>query len=589
MKKKGLTILAISVIMFLGISATLIAQNMVTNGDLESWTGGNPDNWNHVENIAQESTNIHGGTYSAAHQSASGTKDFGHEYIAGIIAGHDYNLSYYFLDNDDQARTRLWSKWKDDAGSTVGSTISTEYSTDNAEWQHYNNTITAPDGATQFYLEVRVYKESSGAYGGSVYYDDFSFEDAGGATPTITNAYALSATAVDVLYNIDLTAVASADYTLTGTATITFSSATIDGTNAKLVHLTGASANMIGDITLDNIYDAENDTDYDFYAGITPIALTNTLNPDDHIVNGEFATFQGIVSANDEYNNVWVSDDSGPYNGILIYDYDFDGLVAVGDEILFIAKRDEYNNLTELKDPILISTISTGNLPYSPADISGSDIGNTIAANTNPAEQWEGQLVVINNVLVAASPVNKDDLYIGSDDSWATTFVIGDEVDYQYENIGPILDDAIASGEPIDIKGVVDWNYSNEYYRINPRSAADLPVEDYPHTTNSFALYQNYPNPFSASTTISFNLATDLHPSSAVAMLRRVDRLTQIKIYNIKGQIVKQLKIENLKLKINEVVWDGKDESRKQVPNGIYFCRLSWGDKSAVKKMLLLK
>lgn len=45
-------------------------------------------------------------------------------------------------------------------------------------------------------------------------------------------------------------------------------------------------------------------------------------------------------------------------------------------------------------------------------------------------------------------------------------------------------------------------------------------------------ILSNYPNPFIESTTISFSTA-DLH------------RCTQIKIYNIKGQLIKELKIEN--------------------------------------------
>ncbi len=30
------------------------AQNLLTNGNLETWTAGSPDNWSHVENITQE-------------------------------------------------------------------------------------------------------------------------------------------------------------------------------------------------------------------------------------------------------------------------------------------------------------------------------------------------------------------------------------------------------------------------------------------------------------------------------------------------------------------------------------------------------
>ncbi|MEA1910151.1 MAG: hypothetical protein U9N32_00560, partial [Spirochaetota bacterium] len=57
-------------------------------------------------------------------------------------------------------------------------------------------------------------------------------------------------------------------------------------------------------------------------------------------------------------------------------------------------------DLSELKDPELISTISTGNSPYGPTIINGSDIDETITADTDPGEKWEGQLVKIENFTV---------------------------------------------------------------------------------------------------------------------------------------------------------------------------------------------
>jgi len=67
-------------------------------------------------------------------------------------------------------------------------------------------------------------------------------------------------------------------------------------------------------------------------------------------------------------------------------------------------------------------------------------------------------------------------------------------------------------------------------------------VDDSFKLTDGIKLYQNTPNPFIESTKISFS-ATDLHPSSAVAMLRRVDRLPQIRIYNVKGELVKNFEL----------------------------------------------
>ncbi len=98
----------------------------------------------------------------------------------------------------------------------------------------------------------------------------------------------------------------------------------------------------------------------------------------------------------------------------------------------------------------------------------------------------------------------------------------------------------------------------------------------------SNVLFQNYPNPMKSSTTISFNLATKSHEKA------------QIKIYNVKGQLVRKIKMQppiysGVKGK-NNIVWDGKDKNNKPVSSGIYFYRLETENyQSSVKKLLLLR
>ena len=388
-----------------------------------------------------------------------------------------------------------------------------------------------------------------------------------GGEPSVIKAWALSTDAMDVLYDLDITSASPSSYYLTGTATITFSTVEIDGDEPRIVHLSGSSQDMIGDLILDNIYDSNSDTDYDFYAGIIPIALTNTNNPSKgHILNDRVATFSATVTANDAFSDVWVSDDTGAYNGVHIFDYDFIDLVEVNDEILFYATRDEYNNKTELVDPVLLD-LETGT-EITPTIISGSAIDWTIPANTDPAEIWEGQLIMIDNAIIQGIDT---DAYVGSDDAWNTTFVIGDAVDYNYAVTGTLLDSAVASGDPYDIIGVVDWNYSDEHYRINPRDASDIisnvSVDPNP---GSELVIQNNPNPFSGSTTISFSL-----PHTVVG---------QIKIYNIQGQLVKTLIPED-----QSATWNGLDESGRIAASGIYLYTLDTGKEIVTKKMILMK
>jgi len=110
------------------------------------------------------------------HTSASGTKDLKQD-IMTITGGQTYEISYWYLDNDPEARTRIWSYWLQDATTTLTDNVAElrpdEYSEDNPDWINYKVILTAPANATGFRFEVRVYKQDN-IPGGSVYYDDFS-------------------------------------------------------------------------------------------------------------------------------------------------------------------------------------------------------------------------------------------------------------------------------------------------------------------------------------------------------------------------------------------------------------------------------
>jgi flagellar hook assembly protein FlgD len=62
-----------------------------------------------------------------------------------------------------------------------------------------------------------------------------------------------------------------------------------------------------------------------------------------------------------------------------------------------------------------------------------------------------------------------------------------------------------------------------------------------------------------------------------------------MKIYNIKGQLVKTLCNEKKQANSYKIEWKGKNDADKTVSSGIYFCRIQVGDKSETKKMMLIK
>lgn len=90
-----------------------------------------------------------------------------------------------------------------------------------------------------------------------------------------------------------------------------------------------------------------------------------------------------------------------------------------------------------------------------------------------------------------------------------------------------------------------------------------------------FSLSQNYPNPFNLCTTIEFTLP--------------VSGEVNLSIYNIQGQIVKNLVNEFKTNGIYKVKWDGTNNFNKQVASGQYVYRLKAGEFISIKKMTLIK
>jgi hypothetical protein len=92
---------------------------------------------------------------------------------------------------------------------------------------------------------------------------------------------------------------------------------------------------------------------------------------------------------------------------------------------------------------------------------------------------------------------------------------------------------------------------------------------------SKYKLLQNYPNPFNPSTIISFEI-----PENSKVTLS---------IFSINGHLVRELLKSFKAAGTHSCTWNGKDESGKTVSNGIYLYRISTGQFSQTRKMILAK
>ena len=102
-------------------------------------------------------------------------------------------------------------------------------------------------------------------------------------------------------------------------------------------------------------------------------------------------------------------------------------------------------------------------------------------------------------------------------------------------------------------------------------------VEENELTLKNFKLYQNYPNPFNPATKIKYSI-----PNVAEATLRPLH--TKLKVYDILGREVKTLVNGEKQSGAYEVEFDAS-----RLSSGIYFYKITAGNFSEIKKLVLLK
>jgi FlgD Ig-like domain/Cohesin domain len=104
----------------------------------------------------------------------------------------------------------------------------------------------------------------------------------------------------------------------------------------------------------------------------------------------------------------------------------------------------------------------------------------------------------------------------------------------------------------------------------NRESSEALPTE--------FVLQPNYPNPFNASTWISFGI-----PAQAG------ETAVRLEIFSMDGRLVRSLLQGKYAPGTHRVLWDGRDEFGAVAPTGVYFYRVHAGKFTASRKLVIVK
>ncbi|MBD3178662.1 MAG: T9SS type A sorting domain-containing protein [Candidatus Latescibacteria bacterium] len=206
------------------------------------------------------------------------------------------------------------------------------------------------------------------------------------------------------------------------------------------------------------------------------------------------------------------------------------------------------------------------------------DAGDTISLNGTPNNQTPQ---VINWDIPSINQMRNDGVYpdeTAGDDCYAISIVFPDSsdkyVEYKYL-FNSVYECTTQANRYFYIDDSYDAAGNPQVLEMDHYNACQPTDDGMEMPANSFTLKQNYPNPFNPSTRISFSV-----PEAGRAVLR---------IYNVRGQLVRTLLDRRVEAGEMTVSWNGKDQNGRAVSSGVYFCNLRTSGMKATRKMVLLR
>lgn len=327
---------------------------------------------------------------------------------------------------------------------------------------------------------------------------------------------------------------------------------------------------------------------YSLAVGLTPIYDLQYVHPDSadgsSAYDGRVLNIRGIVTAGTgevgaPSKFIVQEPEEGPYGGfaygaVLVYEGSAAGEYYQGDEVEIGGYGNEYFGLTEMEpyNGNAINIIGFGNDLPAPARVSTRMLRDDTLEDGNGrfGEAWES-VWVKTYAAVVLDTLGFGEYIISDTGAPADTVEVDPAVELTYQ---PTI------GDVIFVEGYMDYDFGD--YQVTP--VADqfitltdwVAVEDLPTIQGAGGFESIGPNPFNPLTTIKF-------------VLNRAE-LTQLNIYNLRGELVRSLVNERLPMGGYSLEWDGRDASGATVASGQYFARLRIGSEvMQVRKLSLVK
>jgi aminopeptidase N len=260
--------------------------------------------------------------------------------------------------------------------------------------------------------------------------------------------------------------------------------------------------------------------------------------------------------------------------------------------IWFTARQDE-KTLTSAEQESLAAYLDDGGGLLITGSGLGNDIGGTDFYDRYLHANWDGETSSTLLQGVAGDPISEGCLVViynqdgeqdmlSPDDHPGTSIcfnymgsgaaAIRHEGDYRVLYFGYGLEDT-RSDNPSCLSPYQLMDRSLHWFRgTTPVEPEDVSVVWVP---GSFALAQNHPNPFNASTRIAFQVPEDSR--------------VELTVFNVRGQEVRTLLDKDLGAGSHALIWDGTDHRGRDVASGLYFCEMRAGDFKKTMKMLMLR